>query len=115
MKRCSPELNTAKRVAVGEETLSTWRYNFKTLPNLQASSAPKLEDVHGPTYVVKEESRPDWRFYSAATRWKMENLAETIELAQKYWNIFLRLGFVRWRKLSLQYGSTKDTLLVGTR
>ncbi|KAK6734731.1 hypothetical protein RB195_018118 [Necator americanus] len=50
MKRCSPVLNTANEVAVGEATLPIWRKHFKTLLNRQAPSAPELEHVHRPTY-----------------------------------------------------------------
>ncbi|KAK6765049.1 hypothetical protein RB195_025111 [Necator americanus] len=55
MKRCSPVLNTASGVAVGEATLPIWRDHFKTLLNRQAPSAPELEHVHRPTYAVNEE------------------------------------------------------------
>ncbi|KAK6763034.1 hypothetical protein RB195_023655 [Necator americanus] len=55
MKRCSPVLNTANGVAVGEATLPIWREHFKTLLNLQAQSAPELEHVHRPRYAVNEE------------------------------------------------------------
>ncbi|KAK6742351.1 hypothetical protein RB195_009926 [Necator americanus] len=55
MKRCSPVLNTANGVAVGEATLPIRRDHFKALLNRQAPSAPELEHVHRPTYVVNEE------------------------------------------------------------
>ncbi|KAK6761352.1 hypothetical protein RB195_022422 [Necator americanus] len=55
MKRCSPVLNTANGVAVGEATLPIWREHFKTLLSRQAPSAPELEQVHRPTYAVNEE------------------------------------------------------------
>ncbi|KAK6754255.1 hypothetical protein RB195_013321 [Necator americanus] len=55
MKRCSPVLNTANGVAVGEATLPIWREHFKTLLNRLAPSAPELEHVHRPTYAVNEE------------------------------------------------------------
>ncbi|KAK6765039.1 hypothetical protein RB195_025105 [Necator americanus] len=55
MERCSPILNTANGVAVGEATLPIWREHFKTLLNRLAPSAPELEHVHRPTYVVNEE------------------------------------------------------------
>ncbi|KAK6761829.1 hypothetical protein RB195_022787 [Necator americanus] len=55
MKRCSPVLNTASGVAIGEATLPIWREHFKTLLNWLAPSAPELEHVHRPTYAVNEE------------------------------------------------------------
>ncbi|KAK6739516.1 hypothetical protein RB195_008171 [Necator americanus] len=55
MKRCSPVLNTANGVAVGEATLPIWREHFKTLLNRLAPSAPELQHFHGPTYAVNEE------------------------------------------------------------
>ncbi|KAK6765467.1 hypothetical protein RB195_025401 [Necator americanus] len=55
MKRCSPVLNTANGVAVGEATLPIWKEHFKTLPNRQTPSAPELEHVHRPTNAVNEE------------------------------------------------------------
>ncbi|KAK6727021.1 hypothetical protein RB195_004989 [Necator americanus] len=64
MKRCSPVLNTAKGVAVGEATLPIWKEHFKTLLNRLVPSAPasvphisvyELEHVHRPTYAVNEE------------------------------------------------------------
>ncbi|KAK6733225.1 hypothetical protein RB195_017153 [Necator americanus] len=55
MKRCSPVLNTANGVAVGEATLPIWKEHFKTLLNRLAPSAPELEHVHRPTYLVNEE------------------------------------------------------------
>ncbi|KAK6761327.1 hypothetical protein RB195_022403 [Necator americanus] len=55
MKRCSPVLNTANGVAVGEATLPIWKEHFKTLLNRLAPSAPELEHVHRPTYTVNEE------------------------------------------------------------
>ncbi|KAK6739498.1 hypothetical protein RB195_008175 [Necator americanus] len=55
MKRCSPVLNTANGVAVGEATLPIWRKHFKTLLNRLAPSAPELEHFHRPTYAVNEE------------------------------------------------------------
>ncbi|KAK6727328.1 hypothetical protein RB195_005179 [Necator americanus] len=55
MKRCSPVLNTANGVAVGEATLPIWKEHFKTLLNRLAPSAPELEHVHRPTYAVNEE------------------------------------------------------------
>ncbi|KAK6740912.1 hypothetical protein RB195_009017 [Necator americanus] len=55
MKRCSPVLNTANGVAVGEATLPIWKEHFKTLLNWLAPSAPELEHVHRPTYAVNEE------------------------------------------------------------
>ncbi|KAK6762918.1 hypothetical protein RB195_023575 [Necator americanus] len=39
MKRCSPVLNTANGVAVGEATLSIWKEHFKTLLKRLAPSA----------------------------------------------------------------------------
>ncbi|KAK6744472.1 hypothetical protein RB195_011279 [Necator americanus] len=54
-KRCSPVLNTANGVAVGEATLPIWKEHFKTLLNRLAPSAPELEHVHRPTYAVNEE------------------------------------------------------------
>ncbi|KAK6760860.1 hypothetical protein RB195_022071 [Necator americanus] len=42
-KRCSPVLNTANGVAVGEAALPTWRDHFKTLLNRQAPSPHELE------------------------------------------------------------------------
>ncbi|KAK6750171.1 hypothetical protein RB195_002268 [Necator americanus] len=59
MKRCSPVLNTANGVAVGEATLPIWRDHFKILLNRQAPSAPELEHVHRPTYAVNKESPPE--------------------------------------------------------
>ncbi|KAK6729062.1 hypothetical protein RB195_006236 [Necator americanus] len=56
MKRCSPVLNTANRVAVGEATFPIYRDHFKTLLNRQAPSAPELEHVYRPTYEVYEET-----------------------------------------------------------
>ncbi|KAK6743364.1 hypothetical protein RB195_010554 [Necator americanus] len=55
MKRCSPVLNTANGVAVGEATLPIWKEHFKALLNRLAPSAPELEHVHRPTYAVNEE------------------------------------------------------------
>ncbi|KAK6763441.1 hypothetical protein RB195_023947 [Necator americanus] len=55
MKRFSPVLNTANGVAVGEATLPIWKEHFKTLLNRLAPSAPELEHVRRPTYVVNEE------------------------------------------------------------
>ncbi|KAK6757362.1 hypothetical protein RB195_015280 [Necator americanus] len=55
MKRCSPVLNTASGVAVGEATLPIWKEHFKTLLNRLAPSALELEHVHRPTYAVNEE------------------------------------------------------------
>ncbi|KAK6728397.1 hypothetical protein RB195_005816 [Necator americanus] len=56
MKRCSPVLNTANGVAVGEAPLSIWREHFKTLLNRQAPSAPELgHAIVRPTYAVNEE------------------------------------------------------------
>ncbi|KAK6734129.1 hypothetical protein RB195_017730 [Necator americanus] len=59
MKRCSPVLNTANGVAVGEATLPVWKElwkeHFKTLLNRLAPSAPELRHVHRPTYAVNEE------------------------------------------------------------
>ncbi|KAK6761544.1 hypothetical protein RB195_022565 [Necator americanus] len=55
MKGCSPALNTADGVAVGEATLPIWRDHFKNLLNRQAPSASELEHVHKPTYAGKEE------------------------------------------------------------
>ncbi|KAK6757309.1 hypothetical protein RB195_015249 [Necator americanus] len=55
MKRCSPVLNTANGVAVGEATLPIWKEHFKTLLHRLAPSAPELEQVHRPTYAVIEE------------------------------------------------------------
>ncbi|KAK6760687.1 hypothetical protein RB195_021952 [Necator americanus] len=55
MKRCSHVLSTANVVAVGEATLPIWKEHFKTLLNRLAPSAPKVEDVHRPTYAVNEE------------------------------------------------------------
>ncbi|KAK6727854.1 hypothetical protein RB195_005494 [Necator americanus] len=55
MKRCSPVLNTANGVAVGEATLPVWKEHFKTLLNRLAPSVPELEHVHRPTYAVNEE------------------------------------------------------------
>ncbi|KAK6755500.1 hypothetical protein RB195_014083 [Necator americanus] len=55
MKRCSPVLNTANGVAVGETTLPIWKEHFKTLLNRLAPSAPELEHVHRPTHAVNEE------------------------------------------------------------
>ncbi|KAK6761213.1 hypothetical protein RB195_022324 [Necator americanus] len=43
MKICSPALNTADGVAVGEATLPTWWNHFKTLLNRQAPSVPELD------------------------------------------------------------------------
>ncbi|KAK6756178.1 hypothetical protein RB195_014523 [Necator americanus] len=54
MKRCSPVLNTANGVAVGETTFPIWREHFKALLNRRAPSAPELEHVHRPTYAVNE-------------------------------------------------------------
>ncbi|KAK6763419.1 hypothetical protein RB195_023934 [Necator americanus] len=54
-KRCSSVLNTANGVAVGEAILPIWKEHFKTLLNRLAPSAPELEHVHKPTYVVNEE------------------------------------------------------------
>ncbi|KAK6736431.1 hypothetical protein RB195_019237 [Necator americanus] len=54
MKRCSPVLNTANGVAIGEATLPIWKEHFKTLLNQLAPSAPELEHVHRPTYAVNE-------------------------------------------------------------
>ncbi|KAK6726307.1 hypothetical protein RB195_004553 [Necator americanus] len=54
MKRCSPVLNTANGVAVGEATLPIWKEHFKTLLNRLAPSAPELEHVHRSTYAVNE-------------------------------------------------------------
>ncbi|KAK6734773.1 hypothetical protein RB195_018143 [Necator americanus] len=54
MKRCSPVLNSANGVAVGEATLPIWR-DFKALLNRLAPSAPELEHVHRPTCAVNEE------------------------------------------------------------
>ncbi|KAK6762450.1 hypothetical protein RB195_023246 [Necator americanus] len=56
MKRCSPVLNTASGVAVGEATLPNWRKHFKTLVNRQVLLAPELEHVHRPTYAVNEKA-----------------------------------------------------------
>ncbi|KAK6743110.1 hypothetical protein RB195_010404 [Necator americanus] len=55
MKRCSLVLNIANEVAVGEATLPIWKEHFKTLLNRLAPSAPELEHVHRPTYVVNEK------------------------------------------------------------
>ncbi|KAK6756541.1 hypothetical protein RB195_014763 [Necator americanus] len=55
MKRCSPVLNTANGVAVGEATLPIWEEHFKTLLNRLAPSAPELEHVHRPIYAVNDE------------------------------------------------------------
>ncbi|KAK6752544.1 hypothetical protein RB195_003768 [Necator americanus] len=55
MKRCSPVLNTANAVAVGEATFPIWKEHFKPLLNRLAPSAPELEHVHRPTYAVNEE------------------------------------------------------------
>ncbi|KAK6757534.1 hypothetical protein RB195_015383 [Necator americanus] len=55
MKGCSPVLNTANGVAVGEATLPIWKKHFKTLLNRLAPSALELEHVHRPTYAVNEE------------------------------------------------------------
>ncbi|KAK6732068.1 hypothetical protein RB195_016440 [Necator americanus] len=55
MKRCSPVLNTANGVAVGETTFPIWSDHFKTLLNRQAPLASELEHVHRPTYAVNEE------------------------------------------------------------
>ncbi|KAK6728919.1 hypothetical protein RB195_006157 [Necator americanus] len=55
MKRCSPVLNTANGVAVGEATLPIWKEHLKALLNRQAPSASELEHVHCPTYAVNEE------------------------------------------------------------
>ncbi|KAK6757664.1 hypothetical protein RB195_015463 [Necator americanus] len=55
MKRCSPVLNTANGVAVGEATLPIWKEYFNTLLNLLAPSVPELEHVHRPTYAVNED------------------------------------------------------------
>ncbi|KAK6764380.1 hypothetical protein RB195_024634 [Necator americanus] len=55
MKRCSPVLNTASGVAVGEATPPIWKEHFKTLLNRLATSAPELEHVHRSTYAVNEE------------------------------------------------------------
>ncbi|KAK6756467.1 hypothetical protein RB195_014715 [Necator americanus] len=46
MKRCSPFLNTANGVAVGEATLPIWEEHFRTLLNRLAPSAPELEHRH---------------------------------------------------------------------
>ncbi|KAK6755844.1 hypothetical protein RB195_014310 [Necator americanus] len=47
MKKCSPFLNTANGVAVGEATLPIQKEHFKNLLNRQAPSAPELEhDIH---------------------------------------------------------------------
>ncbi|KAK6760760.1 hypothetical protein RB195_021999 [Necator americanus] len=61
MRRCSPVLNTASGVAVGEATLPFWREHFKTLLNPLAPSAPELEHVHRLTYAVNDH-RPSRRF-----------------------------------------------------
>ncbi|KAK6763202.1 hypothetical protein RB195_023785 [Necator americanus] len=42
MKKCSPVLNTANGVAVGETTLPFCREHFNTLLNRQAPSVPEL-------------------------------------------------------------------------
>ncbi|KAK6763728.1 hypothetical protein RB195_024163 [Necator americanus] len=55
MKRCSPVLNNANGVPVGEAILPIWREHFKTLLNRLAPSTPELEHVHRPTYAVNEE------------------------------------------------------------
>ncbi|KAK6735871.1 hypothetical protein RB195_018869 [Necator americanus] len=55
MKKCSPILNTANGVAVGEATLPIWKEHFMTLLNRLAPSAPELEHVHRPTYAVNGE------------------------------------------------------------
>ncbi|KAK6754740.1 hypothetical protein RB195_013618 [Necator americanus] len=55
MKRCSPVLNTANGVAVGEATLPIWKEHFKPLLNRLAPLTPELEHVHRPTYAVNEE------------------------------------------------------------
>ncbi|KAK6742906.1 hypothetical protein RB195_010273 [Necator americanus] len=55
MKRCSPVLNTANGVAVGEATLPIWREYFKILLNRHGPSAPELEHVHRSTYAFNEE------------------------------------------------------------
>ncbi|KAK6763714.1 hypothetical protein RB195_024152 [Necator americanus] len=55
MKRCSPVLNNANGVPVGEAFLPIWREHFKTLLNRLAPSTPELEHVHRPTYAVNEE------------------------------------------------------------
>ncbi|KAK6757022.1 hypothetical protein RB195_015074 [Necator americanus] len=55
MKRCSPVLNTANGVAVGETTLPIWRKHLKALLNRLEPSAPELEHIHRPTYAVNEE------------------------------------------------------------
>ncbi|KAK6749457.1 hypothetical protein RB195_001830 [Necator americanus] len=55
MERCSPVLNIANGVDVGEAAFPIWRDHFKTLLNHLAPSAPELEHVHRPTYAVNEE------------------------------------------------------------
>ncbi|KAK6742759.1 hypothetical protein RB195_010182 [Necator americanus] len=54
MKRCSPVLNTANEVAVGETTLPIRRERSNTLLN-RLPLASELEHVHRPTYVVNEK------------------------------------------------------------
>ncbi|KAK6763907.1 hypothetical protein RB195_024298 [Necator americanus] len=58
MKRCSPVLNTANGVAVGEATLPIWRDHFKILLNRQAPDQPVLNSSTfiEPAYAVSEES-----------------------------------------------------------
>ncbi|KAK6734650.1 hypothetical protein RB195_018065 [Necator americanus] len=55
MKSCSPVLNTANGVAVGEATLPIWREHLKSLLNRLAPSALELEHVHRPAYAANEE------------------------------------------------------------
>ncbi|KAK6762063.1 hypothetical protein RB195_022963 [Necator americanus] len=59
LERCSPVLNTANEVAVGEATLPIWREQLKTLLNRLAPSASELEHVRRPTYAVNEEPPTD--------------------------------------------------------
>ncbi|KAK6761377.1 hypothetical protein RB195_022439 [Necator americanus] len=76
MKRYSPVLNTASGKAVGEATLPIWRVKsssyFKTLLNRQAPSAPELEHVHRPTYVVNEEPPTESAFLACIQNMKNE-------------------------------------------
>ncbi|KAK6734971.1 hypothetical protein RB195_018273 [Necator americanus] len=71
MERCSPVLNTANGVAVGEATLPIWKKHFKTLLNRLAPSAPELEHVHRPTYAVNEKPPTDSEVLVCIQRWSL--------------------------------------------
>ncbi|KAK6726553.1 hypothetical protein RB195_004715 [Necator americanus] len=83
MKRCSPVLNTANGVPVGETTLPIWRKHFNTLLNRLAPSAPELEHVHRPTYAFNEEPPTESEVLACTQKMKNGKSGGEDGLAQK--------------------------------